>query len=328
VLLRVDRVTYDEARDDLKQHYATTGEREKVESDRRFAHLDRFFAGRRLITISGADVTAYVAQRQAAEAANGTVNRELGVLCKLLRLAYRHNKLAGVPAFSYLREAAPRQGFFEDAQFEAVRRLLAEDLRVVVTIAHIFGWRVPSEVLTLERRQLDLEAGTLRLDPGTTKNGDGRVVYLTPELKAMLAGQVARVDVLQRQLGRIIPWLFPHLTSPCQQAGCARGHHHIGDRRRRLQKVWKTACKAAGVPGRLAHDFRRTAVRNLERRGVPRSVAMKITGHRTEAVYRRYAIVSDADLQEATLRLTGTNPGTNGGVEHLRSARESTKSGR
>jgi integrase len=92
--------------------------------------------------------------------------------------------------------------------------------------------------------------------------------------------------------------------------------------------VWKTACKAAGVPGRLAHDFRRTAVRNLERRGVPRSVAMKITGHRTEAVYRRYAIVSDADLQEATLRLTGTNPGTNGGVEHLRSARESTKSGR
>ena len=60
----------------------------------------------------------------------------------------------------------------------------------------------------------------------------------------------------------------------------------------------------------LVHDFRRTAVRNMERRGVSRSVAMKITGHRTESVYRRYAIVSDADLQEAARKLTGTFTGT------------------
>jgi hypothetical protein len=57
------------------------------------------------------------------------------------------------------------------------------------------------------------------------------------------------------------------------------------------------------------HDFRRTAVRNMERRAVPRSVATKITGHRTENVYRRYAIVSDADLREAALKLAGTIPG-------------------
>jgi integrase len=83
-------------------------------------------------------------------------------------------------------------------------------------------------------------------------------------------------------------------------------------RRRDFRKAWRTACTKAGLPGMLVHDFRRTAVRNLERAGVPRSVAMKITGHKTESVYRRYAIVSDADLQEASRRLTGTFPGTSG----------------
>ena len=66
---------------------------------------------------------------------------------------------------------------------------------------------------------------------------------------------------------------------------------------------WRSACKKAGLPGRLVHDFRRTAVRNLERAGVPRSVAMKLTGHRTEAVYRRYAIVSPADLRAGVEKL-------------------------
>jgi integrase len=68
--------------------------------------------------------------------------------------------------------------------------------------------------------------------------------------------------------------------------------------------------QSAGVPGRYRHDFRRTAVRNMERRGVPRSVATKITGHRTENVYRRYAIVSDVDLRETALKVAGTIPGT------------------
>ena len=65
-----------------------------------------------------------------------------------------------------------------------------------------------------------------------------------------------------------------------------------------FRRAWTNACRDAGVEGRLFHDLRRTAVRNLERGGVARSVAMKLTGHRTEEVYRRYAIVSEADLRE------------------------------
>jgi hypothetical protein len=48
----------------------------------------------------------------------------------------------------------------------------------------------------------------------------------------------------------------------------------------------------------LLHDLRRSAVRNMERSGLSRSVAMQLTGHKAEAVYRRYAITSEADLRE------------------------------
>ncbi len=74
---------------------------------------------------------------------------------------------------------------------------------------------------------------------------------------------------------------------------------------RTIARVWEKACKKASCPGRLFHDLRRTAVRNLERAGVPRSIAMKITGHKTEAVYRRYAIVNEADVAEGLERLAG-----------------------
>jgi len=64
-----------------------------------------------------------------------------------------------------------------------------------------------------------------------------------------------------------------------------------------------TVCESAGLSGRIPHDFRRTAVRNLERAGLSRSVAMRMTGHKSEAVYRQYAIVSEQDLHEAALKL-------------------------
>ena len=70
-----------------------------------------------------------------------------------------------------------------------------------------------------------------------------------------------------------------------------------------FRKAWTDACQAARVPEMIPHDFRRTAVRNLERAGVSRSAAMKLTGHKTESVYRRYAIVSEGDLTEGVRKL-------------------------
>jgi integrase len=238
--------------------------------------------------------------RQGEGAANGTINRERAVLGKMLRLAVARRKLVRVPEMVTLK-AAPRQGFFESWEYGAVRRHLPVDLQVACDLEQRFGWRMQSEVLTLERRQLDLVEGSLTLDPGRTKNDDARTgVYLTAELKVALSAQQARVEALERKLGRLVPYLFAHLS----------GKKQVGTRIKDFRLAWKAACRKAGVEGRLRHDLRRTAVRNLVRSGVNQHVAMAITGHRTESVFRRYKIISKADLQAAALKLEGHISGT------------------
>ena len=88
--------------------------------------------------------------------------------------------------------------------------------------------------------------------------------------------------------------------------------HRNGKRIKTFRGAWKAACKAAGYPGRILHDMRRSAVRNMERAGLSRSVAMQLTGHKTEAVYRRYAITSEADLREGVERLNSRPAGRRG----------------
>ena len=124
---------------------------------------------------------------------------------------------------------------------------------------------------------------------------------MTPELRRLVAAQVARVRELEREMGRIIPYLFPHFRKRLR-----------GTQRRDYRDAWKNACAQAGVSGRIRHDFRRTAVRNLVNAGVPERVAMTITGHKSRAVFDRYHIVSPADLKDAAQKLAGTNAGTNG----------------
>jgi site-specific recombinase XerD len=297
VMPRVDRIRYEEIAADLRQHYETTGRRNLKEADGRLAPLKAYFTGRRVATIGPADVTAYAAKRQAEDVANGTINRELAILLRMLRLAYEHGKLARLPVIRKLKEAAPREGFFERAQYEAVRRRLRPELQAAVTIAYTYGWRMRSEVLTLERRQLDLEAGTLRLDPGATKNDEGRLVYLTPELVRLLGEQLERIRAVERKTSRVIPFLFPYLG----------GRRRLGQPRRDFRKAWETACTDSGVPGMLRHDFRRTAVRNMVNDGTPEKVAMLITGHKTRAVFDRYHIVAPEDLKAATARMAARN---------------------
>lgn len=300
---RIDRVTYNTLRDNLMSYYRTTGRWKHLdEAQRRIAYLTKAFGNVKVVTITAARIRQYAEKRlsekipSSGEAnvtvAPATVNRELAMLRRMLRLGANDGLVARVPKIEMLREANARAGFVDEAQFRSLSRALRADLRVVVAIGYAFGWRIRSEVLTLERRQVDMDHGTLRLDAGSTKNREGRVVYLTPSLREALRAQLQRVDELQKKLERVIPFVFPHLAG-----------RHKGERIIEFRKAWRKATRAAGLPGLLVHDLRRSAVRNMERASVPRSVAMKVTGHRTESVYRRYAIVSDADLQDASRRI-------------------------
>jgi integrase len=115
----------------------------------------------------------------------------------------------------------------------------------------------------------------------------------------VLRQQRERTTAIEHETGQIVQWVF----------------HRRGKPIRGFREAWQEACTAAGCPGRLLHDLRRTAVRNFKRAGVSRSVAMKLTGHKTESIYRRYAIVSGADLAEG-MRKVATMTSTESNGDH------------
>ena len=143
-------------------------------------------------TISTDEIRVYVAQRQAAGKANATINRELAVLKRMFNLTRQAGKLVHAPHIPMLREDNVRTGFFERDQFDAVRANLPPALASVVTFAYLTGWRIQSDVLPLTWAQVDRHGGSVRLDPGTTKNDEGRIFpygeYL-PELQAVMEAQ-------------------------------------------------------------------------------------------------------------------------------------------
>ncbi len=293
------RLTFDDAVQDVVTDYTVNGKKSTAWVKRRIKnHLTPAFGGQRLSAITTPDLRAFAAQRLDAGASAAEINRELAIVRRAFRLAVADDKYHGrIPTFPMLQERNIRAGFFDDAMVEAVKTHLPAALQPVVTFGYITGWRVQSEILPLEWRHVDRKAGEARLEPGTTKNQAGRVFPFTDTLRALIDEQWRQHEAL-RQQGTICRYVF----------------HRHGKRIKDFRGAWKTAAAAAGSLGRIPHDLRRSAVRNMERAGLSRSVAMQLTGHKTEAVYRRYAITSEGDLREGVERLneaTGTKRGDN-----------------
>lgn len=284
----VEKTTFGQVKQMALDHYRANGRKSLDRFEDAISHLSAYFPDLvRVRDISPDRITAYAAARKEGKAANATINRELAALKLMLRLGERGGKVVNRPYIGMLEENNRRKGFIEDDQFAAIQAHLPQHLKAPMEVGFITGWRAKSEILTRQKSHLDLKAGWLRLEPGETKNGEGRMFPLLPRLRKVLEAEAARTEATEKATDRIIPWLF----------------HRDGKPVKSFRRAWRTACKRVGLVGRIPHDFRRTAVRNLERAGVPRSTAMAMVGHKTEAIYRRYAITDEGMLREGAVKL-------------------------
>ena len=265
--------------------------------------LSHFGAGRMATDLSAGDLKTYRDARLKDNVQPATVNRELSCLRRGFTLARQDGLLDKAPVFSMLEEDNVRTGFFEEHERQAVLRTLPADLAALARFLSLTSWRI-GEALSLTWAQVDFSAGTIRLEPGDTKNGEGRTFPYgrLPELAALMEEQKARTRKLEREQERIIQTVF-HVDG--EQIWPKRFYRQwwVAVKAAKIYREWTDPRTGKTKRGPIPHDFRRTVVRTMERAGVPRSVAMKLTGHKTESVYRRYAIVSEADLAEGVSKL-------------------------
>jgi integrase len=267
--------------------YDIDGLRSKERMVDAWNHIETFFpAPTRVLAITPTRLDEYAKARLAEGAARQTVNNELATLRRGFRLAIEKGLLSVMPLIKLAKVQNARKGFFEDGDFAvALLGLLDTDEQEVVRFLRLTGWRV-EEPLGLTWDQVDREGEVLRLYAHETKGKAGRVFpfALAPELKALLDGRWEK---------RNGPFVF----------------HKDGNRiaYTTLHKHWKKACKSAGLAGRLIHDLRRTAARDMRRAGLSEGEIMKLCGWKTRAMFDRYNIIDEADLAAAVAkRFNGT----------------------
>jgi integrase len=299
--IHFDRVMFDELAEDHLNDLEINHRKTVKRTEHCIEHLRKAFEFFRVVDITTGSIKKYIINRISEGAANATINRELSALKRMLTLGYEHEppKVIRIPKIPMLQENNVRQGYFEHGQFLALRNALPDYLKGFVTFAYKIGWR-EAEISKLKWQQVDLNQGIVRLEPGETKNKEGRTVYLDEELKQVFNQQWEN----RVKSAKITPFVFVNATG--------------SDRIRDFRKVWNRACRNAGIgygykvnkgyvekwqteysAGPIFHDFRRTAVRNMVRSGIPERVAMMVSGHKTRSVFERYNIGNDDDLKMA-----------------------------
>jgi integrase len=148
-----------------------------------------------------------------------------------------------------------------------------------MALAYNYGFR-KGELLNMRCSQVDLLNDTVCLYSGETKNDEGRIVALTEECKKLLTEL--------RKGKQPEDFLFTREN---------------GERVLDFRGAWDSLTRKAGLPGQLFHDFRRSAVRNMIRLGIPQKTARQISGHKTDVVFSRYNIVDEADIRDAARKI-------------------------
>ncbi len=257
--------------------------------------LDEFFGfspdnhGPPLTQITTETSREFARRRQTQGAGTAMVNRSLACLRRMLRIAHEDGRIQNVPKIRFLKEPPARKGFLELEKFDELMKLLPTHLQPLVNLLYYCGVRV-GEALQIEWGQVDLDARLIRLEEDQTKNAEARTVPLPSILIMMLAE-------IDPKTGKVFS--DTNLRTEWQKACAACG---LGTRTL-IEAEDEDGYKWYKYTGLLIHDLRRSAVRNLVNAGVPERVAMKISGHKTRAVFDRYHIVSTDDVTNAMRRL-------------------------
>jgi integrase len=251
-------------------------------------HLKPFFGGMQAKNVGTDSLSRYIEARRGEQAANGTINRELSLLQRSFMLAYESQprKIAHPLRFHRLAESKPRQGFIEQKQYDALAANCSDlFMRTMLTLAYSFGFRKAELIGNKKAKQPPLKVSDVNLLAGTlqlrdSKNGESRKVALTGDAKNLLAacitGKGPEDNVFTRKCGNAV---------------------------KDFRETWEKVTLAAGVPGLLFHDLRRSAVRNMVRGGIPETVSMQISGHKTRDVFDRYNITSERDITDAARKI-------------------------
>jgi integrase len=243
-------------------------------------HLDPSMGHLPTGKVTSGIIKEYILERRHANAAAATVNRELAIIKRAFRLGTREGLVSSTPHIDMLQEVNTRKGFFSDDAFNAVVEQSNELLKDILITAYRTGWRIDS-IFHLEWRQVDLTEGAIRLYAEQTKNRKDCYfpIDLFPELRSMLERR-------RRE------WKASPKTT--------RVFHRDGEPIKDIRKAWKNAKDDAGLPDRLMHDFRRTAVRNLKKLGYSDSEVMNMVGIKTLSMFLRYNITTEEDVWDRT----------------------------
>jgi integrase len=283
------KLRFEDLCDLLRADYRRRGNRSRLES--KLTRLAEVFAGDRALEITTARVDAYADHRTASGAKPATVNRELAALRRAFKVALRKQLLPSMPVVTLLPEDNVREGFVDQAEFEALLAKLREFDAADVADAAEFAYRTClrrgnalGAVWPWFKLKIDhtgaVVSGSVRLPGAVTKNKKPLAFPLTGALLALVA----------RRWTKRLP-------------ECPYVFHRAGRRIGRFERAWNKACAAVGLPRVLFHDLRRSAARNYRRAGVDIDVIQRIGGWKTASMFKRYNVIDERDLLDAADRL-------------------------
>lgn len=273
---KVKPLSFERMKELIIADYKNNGLRSLRRCKEGLAHLDTIFKDYSAAAITTNEVERYKAYRLDQGHATSTINRELGYLMRMFKIATQLGMTKLQPFIKKFTENNTRKEFFEHKEFQELMRHLPDYLLPLVHYAYLTGCRF-GELVSLNWKDVDFERKMIRIPDNISKNKEARSIPMFWE------------QMFEDLKGVAIAY---GTFEPNKPVFLGRRQGRITN----IQKSWANALKAAGLENKIFHDFRRTAIRNMVRSGIPEVIAMAISGHKSRTVFDRYNIVSERDI--------------------------------